>query len=224
MSRDQTARVALALCLLLGIAPAAGAARQARRSAPRRSPRGGAITGVVINTRGRPIAGAKVSYLRLGVVNIGAVVYSVTGRRGRYRFANLDWGRYNVYAEKESAGYPDQSFALYGTGLPLPLATLSPRHPRASVVVHVARAAVLTGTVTDAATGKPVPDLTVLLKEPVSGAWFSGTAEANLYILIPPLVQVNVTLTAPGYRPWQRILRLRPGQRENVAIKLAPSR
>ncbi|MGH9490861.1 MAG: carboxypeptidase-like regulatory domain-containing protein [Terriglobales bacterium] len=182
------------------------------------------ITGDVVNQRGQPVAGAKVSYLLLGVANIGAIVYATSDRRGRFRFGNLDWGRYNVYADKESAGYPDQSFTLYGAGLPLPLATLSPRHPRASVVVHVARAAVLTGTVTDAATGKPVPGLGVLLKNPVSRAWFSGTAEANLYVLIPPLVQVNVTLTAPGYRPWQRILRLRPGQRENVAIKLAPSR
>ncbi|MGH9505834.1 MAG: MSCRAMM family protein [Terriglobales bacterium] len=222
MKRDQTAQVALALGLLLATAP--GAAAQARRSAPHRSPRGGTITGVVINQRGQPVAGAKVSYRQLGVAYAMAIVYATSDRRGRFHFVNLDWGRYNVYAEKESAGYPDQRFTLYGAGLPLPLATLSPRHPKASVVVHVARAAVLTGTVTDAATGKPVSNLTVLLKEPVSGAWFSGTAEANLYVLIPPLVQVNVTLTAPGYRPWQRILRMRPGQRENITIKLAPSR
>lgn len=101
---------------------------------------------------------------------------------------------------------------------------LSPEHPRARVVVHVARAAVLTGAVIDAATGKPVPNLTVLLKEPVSGARFSGAAQADLRVLIPPLVQVNVTLTAPGYRPWQHILRVVPGEQERVVIPMARSR
>lgn len=222
MSGRQIAGAALAFGLVLGIAPSA-LARGGTAAHPR-PPQGGTITGVVINQRGRPVSGAKVSYRQLGVVYATAIVFATTGRRGRFRFNGLGWGRYNVYAEKESAGYADQRFTLYGAGLPLPLVTLSPVHPRASVVVHVARAALLIGTVEDAATGKPVSNLTVLLKEPVSGAWFSGTAEANLNILIPPLVQVNVTLTAPGYRPWQRILRLRPGQRENVAIKLAPSR
>lgn len=222
MKRREIAGTALAFGLVLGIAPSFAARGGA--AARSKAPRGGTFTGVVINQRRQPVAGAKVSYRQLGVASVAAVVYVTTGSQGEFSFVNLAWGRYNVYAEKKSAGYPDQSFALYGAGLPLPLVALSPAHPRARVVVHVARAALLTGTVEDAATGKPVSNLTVLLKEPVSGAWFSGTAEANLNILIPPLVQVNVTLTAPGYRPWQRILRLRPGQRENVAIKLAPSR
>jgi protocatechuate 3,4-dioxygenase beta subunit len=82
-------------------------------------PRGAVITGIVRDSRGRPVRGASVLALQPGVQNVertlapartaqaaGAQVTATTDERGEYRLFGLPAGLYAVQARARSAGNP----------------------------------------------------------------------------------------------------------------------
>jgi hypothetical protein len=118
----------------------------------------GRIRGVVVNEERKPIRQAEVW---AGVANrptIGALHIVETDEDGRFEIDRLEFDTFNVFAKKESEGYPDIGFAFYAEGLP-PTVRLSPEQPVANVELKLGpKSGFLIGDVTDKVTPKLCTD------------------------------------------------------------------
>ena len=91
----------------------------------------GRIRGVAVDEEGKPIQHAKV-WPHVRHPTIGALRIAETDENGRFEIDRLEFDTFNVFAKKESEGYPDIGFAFFAEGLPSTV-RLSPEQPVANV-------------------------------------------------------------------------------------------
>ena len=159
----------------------------------------GVIQGVVLGEGGRPVGGAKVHAELKGVAMAKLIRNVETDENGLFVIDRLEFGTYYVAATNEEEGYGDSGFSFFNEQ-PVPMAQISDQHRIADVVVNLApKAGILTGTISDAATGKPIPAGFDLAQVKDRTKWMGTSAAPNFRVLIPPSKEMEVKVSAPGY-------------------------
>jgi hypothetical protein len=117
----------------------------------------GVIQGFVLGEGGQPVGGAKVHAELKGGLAMKAIRYVETDESGFFLIDRLDFGSYYIGAMKEEDGYGSIDSSFFNDN-PIPTAQISARYRFADVVVNLGvKAGILTGTISDALTGKPIP-------------------------------------------------------------------
>jgi len=187
----------------------------------------GGITGTVIDDQTQaPIAGAYIMAVETLNQNINNPPSAKTDSEGRFEITGLELHEYHVYASKTQDGYPnaDPAYSDENQGTVM----LTPDRPSASTVIRLRKAGILIVDVRDAMTGKPVSahyKLSVARKWEVSGELLDP-------LLIHPLTDVMLEVSAKGYKTWSYSdpsnparplpLRLDPGEQRSLKVELEP--
>jgi Family of unknown function (DUF6843) len=190
----------------------------------------GVIQGVVLGEEGRPVRGAKVHAELKGVAMHKAIRYVETDENGFFVIDQLEFGTYYVSAKNEKEEYGDSGFSFFNDQ-PVPMAQISAQHRIAEVVVNLGpKAGILTGTISDAATGKPIPAGFDLAQVKDRTKWMGTSATPSFRVLIPSSKEMEVKVSAPGYEAWvypdpsipSQVLRMDPGSEIHLDIQLKP--
>jgi hypothetical protein len=185
----------------------------------------GTISGTVLHEMSRPVAYAWVHVQIPGAPAITLFPLIKTDTNGRFVIRGLRWGTYAVMADKPSAGYPPMNTfgSFYGRGR-IPEVTLSPQAPAASVVVRIGpKAAFLTVTIANARTGQPITQAGIeLRREGRAKAFYRGPALAHYTFPFPSEQIITLTVSAPGFAPWRWTVKMTPGERKALTIRLRP--
>lgn len=187
---------------------------------------GGSISGTVVDQQGHAVSGASVNAGRQGVPVSSIVRFVETDIEGHFVIDHLRWGKYNVFAMKESAGYPNMAFSFYSNDSATQ-ASITPAVPAAKIRIRLGpKSGLLSGSVTDSQTGGPVNANFKLSRAASPGKWLSSSEPSTYRVLLPPRVGVLIQVSAPGYETWKASgpLRLQPDERMELNIHLEPSR
>lgn len=168
------------------------------------STRTGIIRGIVLDATGQPVQDAKVRANFTGGFS-GMVPRAHTDKSGHFVIRHVVFGEWYVTASKEQDGYPDESHAFY-SGLDSALVTvdLSDDNPDQFVTVHLGqKAGSISGTITDAESGKPVePCAQLQWKNAPFLSNGYGPLKSKFHLLLPADTDVTLTIWARGYKPW----------------------
>jgi hypothetical protein len=156
----------------------------------------------VVDEKGTLVSGSIVSVEPVGIPMASAIPQAETDNNGRFVIEHLALTNYKVFAKKESANYPDTSFAFYSNHI-FPTVTLTSTAPVADMLLKIGPpAAVVKGIVEDATSGTRV-NATFLLRRALDpGNWISESQRPDYRVLAPPDVDVLLEVTAPGYKTW----------------------
>lgn len=191
----------------------------------------GTIQGVVLDDVGNPLSGAKVHAELQGVPMAKAIRYVESDQNGFFVIDRLEFGTYYVEAMKEEDGYGGPFWSFFNDR-PLPTVQISAQARIADVVVRLGpKAGILTGTIHDAATGKPIQAGFDLKQVKDPNKWMGTSAASNFRVLIPSSKDIEVKVSAPGYDSWAypgpslalQPLRMEPGSEAHLDILLNPS-
>ncbi|MGH9733720.1 MAG: DUF6843 domain-containing protein [Candidatus Acidiferrales bacterium] len=188
----------------------------------------GSIEGIVIDQQGAPVQGADVAADPInGKVRIGFVrPHAESDASGHFSIEGLAWrGTYKIFAKKLRSDYPNMAFSFYSDDI-YPTALIGPSNPVAHITVRLGPpAAALTGSITDAQTGRPMPAAMELKRIQPPNKWISVSVPPEYRVLIPPSVTVSVTVTAPGYLRWTppEPLTLASGTEMRLDVALEPA-
>jgi hypothetical protein len=187
----------------------------------------GKIVGTVQDEKGAALPGAKVNALPLDGRPQGAGIrYVETDAGGRFVIDRLPWGKYSVFAMKQEAGYPDMEPSFYSAGTKIPVAVITPAAPVAAVSIQFGpRAAIVSGTVSDSATGAPINAFFALVRTRNKEDWLSISAPSSYRLLVPALTDIEFSVTAPGYEKWTSPspINMQSGQELHLNVELAPA-
>ena len=201
----------------------------------------GAISGIVLDTQGNPVANAHVTTRDLDLpantveVGAGVVPFVETDAQGRFSFKGLKVNHhYKVYPEKEQDGYPDMMLGMYNPTDNAPIATATSSATAEGITVHMGpKAARLKWNVRDAGSGNPINSPTVSFQRRDNRASAGGTALAGEGVLVPSDTDLTVGISAPGYRDWYygetldkstaAALRILPGDEKTLQVQMQPS-
>jgi hypothetical protein len=196
-------------------------------------PSTGVIRGIVVNEYSQPVAGADVTAQLTDELHQGMVRYVQTDAAGRFVINGLKSARYQVFAMKEADGYANPRWFIYDNRT-VPVVQLSDAAPASDVLVKIGpKAARISGTITDAATGDPIEAVNFRVwrgKDCASALSLSATPRYDL--LIPSGAEVALEVSVPGYEVWRynpgpnaaepAWLSLPSGARMPLNIKLQP--
>jgi len=193
--------------------------------------REGVIQGVVLDDVGNPLAGAKVHAELKGIPMAKAIRFVESDQNGFFLIDRLEFGSYFVGAMKEEDGYGPSDNSFFNDK-PVPTAQISTQNRFADVVVTLGpKAGILTGTIRDALTGKPIPAGFDLVQAKDRSKWMGTSAAPHFRVLIPSSKEIEVKVLAPGYEAWlypdpaipSQVLRLEPGSEIRLNILLKPA-
>jgi hypothetical protein len=121
-------------------------------------PQEGSIVGTIVDAGGNLVTGATAYARPVGRIHVGITPHASTNANGEFVIPKLGFGKYSLGAAKPEEDYPELYFAFYtGFAAKFPIVTLSAQHRSASIIVRLGKkAGILKGTVTDAATGRPL--------------------------------------------------------------------
>jgi len=150
--------------------------------------KGAQITGVVqAADTGQPLAGVRVYVIDDSDTSID---YSETDQAGHYTTGGLQTGSYRLFFQPDYSSAPDairayvsEYFDHKDTLLSATLITVTAPNVIAGVNVSLTRSSAITGVVTAADTGQPVPDVRVLLLDATIGGVvnYDYTAATGVY-------------------------------------------
>ena len=192
--------------------------------------REGVIQGVVLGEGRQPVRGAKVHAELTGVPMSTLIRYVETDENGFFLIDQLEFGKYYVAAKNEEEGYGDSGLSFFNDQ-PVRTAQISAQHRIADVVINLGpKAGALTGTISNAVTGKPIPAGFWLVQAKDRNKWMSTSAAPNFRVLIPSSREMKVKVLAPGYETWvypdptipSQVLRMDPGSEIHLDIQLKP--
>ena len=196
-------------------------------------PSTGVIRGIVVNEYSQPVAGADVTAQLTDELHQGMVRYVQTDAAGRFVINGLKSARYQVFAMKEADGYANPRWFIYDNRT-VPVVQLSEAAPASDVRVKIGpKAARISGTITDAATGDPIEAVSFRVwrgSNCASALSLSATPKYDL--LVPSGAEIALEVSVPGYEVWRynpgpnaaepTWLNLPSGARMPVNIKLQP--
>ncbi|SRR5579884_1663997 len=188
----------------------------------------GTIDGIVLNEKGQPVDDARAYVNGVGPM-MGAIGFVLTDKNGHFVINRLEWGTYYVFAEKESDGYPDMTYAFYASKVQ-PV-SISASSPKATVTVRVGPPCgfLYLNSITDAKTGRPV-QVALMLRRVSEPSRYLGINKSSGPILIPSDTDISIEVSAKGYQPWPPdtekatlgIIRLKPRETFKLNIQLQP--
>jgi hypothetical protein len=191
----------------------------------------GVIQGLVLDNVGNPLPGAKVHAELKGIAMAKAIRFVESGQNGFFVIDRLEFGTYYVEAMKEEDGYGGMSWSFFNDK-PLPAVQISAQTRIADVVVSLGpKAGILTGTIRDAVTGKPISAGFDLVQARDRTKWMGTGAAPHFRVLIPSSKDIEVKVSASGYDTWvypgptpaPQPLRMEPGSEAHLDILLNPT-
>jgi hypothetical protein len=147
---------------------------------------------------------------------------------GHFQIENLKFGSYGIFAINEEEGY---SINNQSPGLKV---TVTPESPSRNVTIRLRpRGGILTGSVTDKVTGKPVEDAWIhyIAIDNGNGSGDSRTVRGRFSAATPTESNLLIYVSARGYKGWvytdaanpaPPVLRLASGERRVLDIELEP--
>lgn len=226
------AGVLLVLVVLVAAGGLSPAHQEARSQRPEVSSDRGTLEGRVLDTDGQPLAGAEVTLERIGSSVSTILPVGTTDEQGNFKFPALPAGQYRVHASKESEGYPSTRLDLYATGTEaVPQVVVVGGQVASDVIVRLGpKASKIVGKVTDASTGTPLENASIVISrvgEPGSRLMTGPNKEdekGSFELLLPP-VPVMIEISAPGYEKKQiNSLQLLRGETRQFDISLRRSK
>jgi hypothetical protein len=192
----------------------------------------GVIYGIAIGQDGQAAKGIELNAEPLGVfVFKGMRPHAKTNDAGEYRFENLDWGRYTVYAEDEKAGYSRISTGPSGNRHPAEV-EVTPEHPEAEFKVYLPpKAGFLQVHLTNRRTAVGISGMQVALMpmENPESPLFTMSCYSSQVILVPPDKNLLLHVTSDGFHEWDdsvgrgKPLHMASGTRLTLEVQLEPS-
>jgi hypothetical protein len=189
----------------------------------------GLITGIVIDGRGKPVAGAWVTIFCGDRAIQGRIPGALSDDRGHFAVGSLELGQCGVSACKEEEYVPCSPFAFV-THHPLQV-VLTTKVPVVTVKVRLGeKGALISGMVRDAINGEAVDPIFVLRPLKFPDARMSMSSSAAFQIFIIPSTDYSFEVSAPGYKDWSYAdhhnphgpLRLAPRAHLHVDVQLEP--
>jgi hypothetical protein len=215
---------------MLAYVPACSQAREQSEPQQQQS-EDGAISGVVVNGRGQPVAGATVSVSPIGRPIVAILPSVETDDKGTFTLNLFAWGKYAVCAHKESDGYRDICNNIF-TKDSAPVVILSAQAAHAGIVVKVGpKAGLVIGTVKDAATGAPLDAVLRFHPSSDNGRFIEQSISPQFDLLMPPDADLELEINAPGYLPWRssvdnyqngKPFRIKSEEKRTLEIRLWP--
>jgi hypothetical protein len=194
----------------------------------------GTIRATVIDEIGNIVAGATLCAQPQAPTAM-MIPQCTTDAKGSCTLSHLNLEKYFVFAGKSEDGYPEFAYSFFVPRGTKPMeAMLSEDHPLDEVIVHIGpKAGILTGTVADAATGKPLNANVEFrwISDPVNFLSGGGLTKASFRVLVPSDVALKMIVSLDGYENWVygeeggkrgKPLLLHPGQEEKLDIRLRP--
>jgi len=188
----------------------------------------GHITGMVINQEGQPIEQASVCVTVFTVGSANSRCHWMTDEQGHFDIRDAPFGTCYVTANKEEAGY---SAVNQGRGQEV---NLTASNASADVTVKLApKAGMLTGSVKDSLTGKPVDkiQLSYISIDGQGNGVASGSNNGAFRFSIPTEHDYIILISAPGYKTWfygdadgDASLRLASGEQKDLNLYLVPQK
>ena len=132
---------------------------------------------------------------------------------------------------KEEDGYVGFPWSFFNDK-PLPTVQISAQKRVGDVVVSLGpKVGILSGTISDASTGKPIPVGFDLVQVKDRNKWMGTSAAPQFRVLIPSSKEIEVKVSAPGYAPWfypgtdipPQPLRMEPASEIHLDILLKPT-
>ena len=193
----------------------------------------GSIEGTVTHEDGTPVRGAT-AYATPGDRGIAGILpHAETDENGHFVIRRLWLGKFMVSAKKEDEGYPELTYA-FQVGMTTEV-NLTESNPTAGVSLRLGpKAGIITGTVTDAATGSLVYPCAELRWKDKPNIFVEGTGLVShkYRVLVPSDKDVMLKVWVDGYQSWfypgvadqqsAKTIRLKPGEELRLDIKLQP--
>lgn len=196
----------------------------------------GAIEGVVVDSDGRPLAGALVEpHPDSKAATADSLPVVRADESGKFFLDGLTPGEHRIFASKEEAGYPSTDYAFLLAGeTSLPKITVFNKRVTEGVVIRLgAKAARLVARVVDAETGEPIEGVEVVLARAdnpeVYLSFGLNRENGGLDRLVPP-IPFKLTVSAPGYKDWYfgddgsaskaQVLSMSPGAIQELSVYL----
>ena len=160
----------------------------------------GLITGVVIDARGKIVAGAWVmvscGYGPLG----GRIPGTFTDDRGHFAVGSLKLAQCSVTACKKQDDVPCPLFTIVTHPLQV---KLTAKIPFVTVKVQLGeKGTVITGTVRDASTGEALAAIFVLRPLKFPDRAMLMPSHSSFRIFIAPSTDYSLEVSVPGYKDW----------------------
>lgn len=167
---------------------------------PHQVGRGGTISGIVVDTEGKPVSQATV-VARMRSPSAGPSIPAQADRRGRFTMTGLEAETYELYACKEENGYAESPATFYvgTTSIILQITLKENEVSRGNVVCVGPKALKLFGRVVDAVTKKPVDRVRITMRRVDNPGDFFQTGVHGSFRILVPQVPITVEVTAPGY-------------------------
>jgi hypothetical protein len=162
--------------------------------------RGGTISGIVVDTEGKPVSQANVSARKRSSFT-GPSIPAQADKRGRFTMTGLEAETYELYASKEEDGYAESPSTFYvGTKSIIQQITLNENEVSSGNVIRVGpKALMLFGRVVDAVSKKPVGNGRITMRRVDNPRAFFQTGVHGSFKLLVPQVPITVEVSAPGY-------------------------
>ncbi len=192
----------------------------------------GAIYGVVVTRDGQRAKGINLTAYPLGVFVLAGILPTTrTNDVGEYRFENLDFGRYNVYADDEEAGYSIASNGPLGDRYPRET-EISQQHSEAEFLVYLPpKAGFLEIHLTNEQTGDSISSMRLSLIRAANpdSLLFRISCYSRQVILVPPDKALLLHVSSDGFREWSesrgqgKAIQIQSGARLVLNVQLEPS-
>jgi type IV secretory pathway protease TraF len=201
------------------------------------SPKPGVIEGTVWDSEGQPVVGATVSAMR--TLPKPQVPSSQTDEVGRYKIEISEPGSYAIVCSKEEDGYPLTMSGFHQEQPPyIPVIALQQGQVAQNVDLCLGpKMAKLVGTVSDAGTGRPLLDASIVVRRVDCPSLYYSTGlkeesvDGRFEVLVPSL-PFTLEVTAAGYETWKynksslkedgEALTLGRGETRELAVRLRP--
>ncbi len=176
----------------------------------------GCISGIVLDSEGRPVGQAKVEAEDIHRAQAGIIPTTTTTEYGTFTLCDLSPGSYTLLPSKEQDYYPNPLCTFYSDGKSLPEVPLKANEKVENVVVHLGpKGARLKGRIIDAVTGDPVITIephtgrhlgkaSIEFYEAQSPQLYMGMSagrEGEFNVLVPTK-PFRMKVSAPGYKIW----------------------
>lgn len=190
----------------------------------------GIIAGTVLDANGQVAEGARVCLsVSSGDRNSGItteISCSISADKyGQFQLEHLKMGTYTVFAQDAA----DHASMDEDKG---PQVTLTADAPYAHVALRLKPGGILLGSVTDAASGKPIRQFRVQFQElNREGSGGAYATDGHFRMKLPASSDLVVIVTAQGYKGWvytdsddqsRPVLRMAAGEQKELDIVLQP--
>jgi len=164
------------------------------------APTSGTIAGTVLDARGHPASGVVVTARSVGNSASRARMQAVSNADGVFTLGFCPFGTYLVVASSTTGAQLAQTSSPQRPTFTV--TSLSRAVPSATITLQTGRStSILTGTVSDAATGKPVAAIVELRSATTGNQWAVEGVPSKFWIVAPNSA-LSMTVSAPGYQTW----------------------